>query len=446
MTLRARLLAAIGIAAVLSVALALAIGAYLTRQVVERNTLRDVSAQADLLAERERNALLPFSAATLNRLQPFLDRQGERIVLPKLDGTSPYLPPDKAVLLRRGVQLNGTVTVDGERSFYAARLVGGKGFVLLRPTEVVASSWRPHVRGLLIGAAAAAALAALAAFFLARAIARPVRRVSEAARTLAHDESPEPIPVEGPRELAVLAESFNESAAQLTKARAAERQFLLSVSHELKTPLTAIRGYAEGLADGVLDAGEAAETIGREALRLERLVQDLLDLARMNKSEFSVQRVPIDLAEIAREVARRYEGQATGFDVALRVVVDGPAPAVGDTDRMVQVVSNLVENALRITPPGGSVTIIAGPGTIAVEDTGPGLRAEELPRAFERFYLYSRYGRERPVGSGLGLAIVKQLAEGMGGTVEASSDPGRLTRFVVRLRRPVERMPDLARA
>ena len=446
MTLRARLLAAIGIAAVLSVALALAIGAYLTRQVVERNTLRDVSAQADLLAERERNALLPFSAATLNRLQPFLDRQGERIVLPKLDGTSPYLPPDKAVLLRRGVQLNGTVTVDGERSFFAARLVGGKGFVLLRPTEVVASSWRPHVRGLLIGAAAAAALAALAAFFLARAIARPVRRVSEAARTLAHDESPEPIPVEGPRELAVLAESFNESAAQLTKARAAERQFLLSVSHELKTPLTAIRGYAEGLADGVLDAGEAAETIGREALRLERLVQDLLDLARMNKSEFSVQRVPIDLAEIAREVARRYEGQATGFDVALRVVVDGPAPAVGDTDRMVQVVSNLVENALRITPPGGSVTIIAGPGTIAVEDTGPGLRAEELPRAFERFYLYSRYGRERPVGSGLGLAIVKQLAEGMGGTVEASSDPGRLTRFVVRLRRPVERMPDLARA
>ena len=446
MSLRARLLAAIGVAAVLSVALALAIGAYLTRQVVERNTLRDVSAQADLLAERERNALLPFSAATVSRLQPFLDRQGERIVLPKLDGTSPYLPPDDAILLRRGVPLDGTVTVDGERSFYAARLVGGKGFVLLRPTEVVASSWRPHVRGLLIGAAAAATLAALAAFFLARAIARPVRRVSEAARTLAHDESPEPIPVEGPRELAVLAASFNESAAQLAKARAAERQFLLSVSHELKTPLTAIRGYAEGLSDGVLDAGEAAETIGREALRLERLVQDLLDLARMNKSEFSVQRVPIDLAEIAREVARRYEGQAAGFDVELGLVVEEPAPAVGDTDRMVQVVSNLVENALRITPPGGSVHIVAGPGTIAVEDTGPGLRAEELPHAFERFYLYSRYGRERPVGSGLGLAIVKQLAEGMGGTVEASSDPGRLTRFVVRLRRPVERVPELAHA
>jgi two-component system sensor histidine kinase BaeS len=446
-SLRARLLAAIGIAAILSVALALAIGAYLTRQAVERNTLRDVSAQADLLADRERSALLPFSPRTLNELRAFLDQQGETIELVKLDGSSPYLPPERAILLRRGVPLNGTLTVDGERSFYAARLVAGKGFVLLRPTDVVTSSWRPHVRGLLIGAAAAATLAALAAFFLARAISRPVRRVSEAARTLAHDESPEPIPVEGARELAVLAESFNESAAALAQARAAERQFLLSVSHELKTPLTAIRGYAEGLADGVLDAGEAAETIGREAVRLERLVKDLLDLARMNKSEFSVQRVPIDLGEIGREVSRRYEAQAQGFDVDLQVDVREPAPAVGDVDRMVQVVSNLVENALRVTPAGGTVRIVARPGSIAVEDNGPGLREEELPRAFERFYLYSRYGRERPVGTGLGLAIVKQLAEGMGGSVEASSVPG-LTRFVVRLRTPgtFATVPELAHA
>ena len=436
MSLRARLLAAIGVASILSVALALAIGAVLTRRAVERNTLRDVSAQADLLAERERNALLPFSSRTLAQLRPFLERQDERIVPARLDGSSPYLPPERAALIRRGVPLDGTITVDGERSFYAARLVGGKGFVLLRPTDVVASSWRPHARGLLIGAAAAAALAALAAFFLARAISRPVRRVAEAARLLAHDETPEPLPVEGARELAVLAESFNESAAQLAQARAAERQFLLSVSHELKTPLTAIRGYAEGVAEGVLPAGEAAETISREATRLERLVRDLLDLARMNKSEFSVQRVPIDLGETAREVARRYDAQAQGFEVELAVTADESAPAVGDADRMVQVVSNLVENALRVTPPGGSVRIVATPGMIAVEDTGPGLQAEELPRAFERFYLYSRYGRERPVGTGLGLAIVKQLAEGMGGSVEATSEPGRLTRFVVRLRLP----------
>ena len=289
MTLRARLFAAIGIAAILSVALALAIGAYLTRQAVERNTLRDVSAQADLLAERERNALLPFSAATLNRLQPFLDRQGERIVLPKLDGTSPYLPPDEAVLLRRGVPLNGTVTVDGERSFYAARLVGGKGFVLLRPTDVVASSWRPHVRGLLIGAVAAATLAALAAFFLARAIARPVRRVSEAARTLAYDESPEPIPVEGAaraRRPRRVVQRVGRPAREGARGGAAV------------PPLRQPR--AEDAADGDPRAtprgsptacstrARRRRRSGARPLRLERLVQDLLDLARMNKSEFSV--------------------------------------------------------------------------------------------------------------------------------------------------------------
>nr|MBA2462926.1 HAMP domain-containing histidine kinase [Actinomycetota bacterium] len=281
--------------------------------------------------------------------------------------------------------------------------------------------------------------------FLARAISRPVRRVAEAARMLVEEESPPPLPVEGARELVLLAESFNETAAQLARARAAERQFLLSVSHELKTPLTAIRGYAEGLSEGVLDSDEAAETIRREAARLERLVRDLLDLARMNKSEFSVQRVSIELGEVAQEVAQRYDGQAQGFGVELLVSSDGPAPALGDADRMVQAVSNLVENALRVTPPGGSVRIVAAPGTIAVEDTGPGLQAEELPRAFERFYLYSRYGRERPVGTGLGLAIVKQLAEGMGGSVEASSEPGRLTRFVVRLPAPSV-VPQLARA
>ena len=434
MTLRARLFAAIAAAAILSVALALAIGAALTRRAVERNTLRDVSAQADLLAERERNALLPFSR--LGGLNPFLDRQRQEIKEVKLDGSSPYLPAERAALLRRGMPLDGTITVDGERYFYAARLVGGKGFVLLRPTEVVASSWQPHVRGLVIGALAAGALAAVVAFFLARAISRPVRRVAEAARMLAHDDSPEPIPEQGARELALLAGSVNEAAAQLAQARAAERQFLLSVSHELKTPLTAIRGYAEGLSEGVLDPEEAAGTIGREAVRLERLVRDLLDLARMNKSEFSVQRVPIDLAEIAREVAQRYEAQAEGYGVELLVTAGRTAPAVGDADRMVQVVSNLVENALRVTPPGGSVHVAAAPGSILVEDTGPGLQAEELPRAFERFYLYSRYGRERPVGTGLGLAIVKQLAEGMGGSVEAASEPGRTTCFVVRLPAP----------
>jgi len=240
------------------------------------------------------------------------------------------------------------------------------------------------------------------------------------------------VPVEGSRELAALASSFNKMADQLLRARAAERAFLLSVSHELKTPLTAIRGYADALAEGVLPV-EGIGTIQREALRLEALVQDLLQLARMNRSEFTVRSEPIDLAVAASEAVQRYEAKAREFGVLLEAEGDGPAPATGDAERMLQVVSNLVENALRLTPAGGSVRIHTAPGTLTVEDTGPGLKAEELPHAFERFYLTSRFRGERPVGTGLGLAIVKQLVEGMRGRVEVTSVPGGPTRFTVRL-------------
>ena len=432
-SLRAQLFAAIALVALLSLALALALGAFVTRRAVERNTLRDVSAQFDLLVEREREAILPFSR--LQSLQEsFLDRQDERVVRVPLDGSSALLPPDRAAQLRRGARLDGAIETDGTRYLYSARLVNGKGFMLLRPASSTNSAWRPHIEGLILAALATAALAALIAFLLARAIARPVRRVAEATRGLASSTTQPPlVPVEGARELALLAESFNEVAVALAKAREAERAFLLSVSHELKTPLTAIRGYAEGLGEGVLPADEAAATILRESQRLERLVGDLLDLGRMNKAEFSVRREPIDLAAIAQEALRRYESQARDFGVALEAEGSTAAPAIADADRTLQIVSNLVENALRLTPAGGSVRIVTEPGTICVEDTGPGLRPEELEQAFDRFYLYSRYGRERPVGTGLGLAIVKELALGMGGSVSAESTPGRLTVFRVRL-------------
>jgi two-component system sensor histidine kinase BaeS len=431
-SLRAHLLAAVGLVAVACVALSFTISAVLARRTVERNTLRDMSAQADLLAERERAALTPLGKG-LESVRPSLDEQRERVVKPPLDGTSPFLPPDKAVEVRRGQPIDDTLTIEGTRYFYAARLVGGRAFVLIRPTDTIRSAWLPHLEGLLVGAGAAVLLAVLAAFALARTISRPVGHVAEATQRLALEGQSVAVPVEGSRELAVLATSFNEMAEQLARARAAERAFLVSVSHELKTPLTAIRGYAEGIAEHGLPAKEGIETIQREAARLEALVRDLLDLARMNKSEFTVRREPIDLADSAFEAVQRYEAKARSFGVELEAIADGPAPAIGDADRMLQVTSNLVENALRVTPPGGSVRVFAAPGRVTVEDTGPGLKAEELPHAFERFYLTTRYRGERPVGTGLGLAIVKQLVEGMGGRVQVTSAPGSPTRFTLRL-------------
>jgi two-component system sensor histidine kinase BaeS len=243
--------------------------------------------------------------------------------------------------------------------------------------------------------------------------------------------------VEGATEIATLAASFNALVEQLERAQEAERNFLLSVSHELKTPLTAIRGYAEAVQDGAIDPREAAATVSGEARRLERLVKDLLDLARMNKTDFSVHNSEIDLAEVVEDAARRYQQAAAEFGVTLRAVTDGPAPAVADADRVLQVVSNLVENALRLTPAGGEVRVVAAPGVLRVEDTGPGLAAGDREHAFERFYLHERYGRERPVGTGLGLAIVKELTLAMGGSVDVESAPGKPTVFTVRLDVPV---------
>jgi signal transduction histidine kinase len=157
----------------------------------------------------------------------------------------------------------------------------------------------------------------------------------------------------------------------------------------------------------------------------------------MHRTDFSVHNSEIDLAEVAEGAVRRYQQQADSFGVALHAVSEPPAPAIGDADRVLQIVSNLVENALRLTPPGGEVRVVTGPGVVRVEDTGPGLAESDTERAFERFYLHERYGRERQVGTGLGLAIVKELALAMGGSVGVESRPETPTVFTVRLGVPV---------
>jgi signal transduction histidine kinase len=161
-------------------------------------------------------------------------------------------------------------------------------------------------------------------------------------------------------------------------------------------------------------------------------VRDLLDLARMNRAEFSVRTEPVDLAEIARAAVRRHEATARQFGVELRVDA-GESWVEADGDRVLQVASNLVENALRETPAGGSVSVGVEPGVLVVSDTGPGIPAEDLEHAFERFYLYDKIGKDRPVGSGLGLAIVKQLTTAMGGDVRIASGSDGTT-FTVSLR------------
>jgi two-component system OmpR family sensor kinase len=438
--LRRQLFASILVIVAASIGVTFAVGIVLSRQAVERANLDDLAHQADLLAERENQSdvLLPFSK--LKTLKPFLEKQNQQIKVIALDRPSPYLAGSDLAAVRDRRPVEGHLTIDGERYLFAARKVQGKGFVLLRPQAPSFADWWPFLQGLLIACAIAAAFAGIGSFLTARVIARPVRHVADASRSLAEGISPDPVPAEGSAELVQLATSFNEMAHQLEVAREAERNFLLSVSHELKTPLTAIRGYAEGLDEGAFTAAEAARTIREEARRLERLVRDLLDLARMNRREFTVHHATINLAQVARETVRRYQVEARAAGVQLTAIAPEPAWVDGDPDRALQVVANLVENALRSTAPGGSVHVHVRPGMLEVTDTGVGLAPEDLPHAFERFYLHDRAGGNpdgRRLSSGLGLAIVRELCERMGGSVEVRSTLGQGTTFTVRLPRPL---------
>ncbi len=421
-TLRGRLFAGIAATVAVSILVTLAVGALLTRRSLENEALRSLGRQVDLIATQRGQPAIAHRGAP--DLGSFLATEQERLAILTPDQAELLLPADGAAAVKAGTPATGSVTLHGTRYLYAVRRNGSEALVLLRTAHSQASDWTPFLISLGIAGAIGAVLAALVAFVLARAVARPVSRVAAASRRLAAGEDPGELRVEGAGEVATLAASFNHLSSELAHAQDAERAFLVSVSHELKTPLTVIRGHAEALTDGVLGEREAGAVIGREAGRLERLIRDLLDLARLRRRTFSARNETVDLAEAARETVARYQPQSHRFGVSLTAVIEPAALAAGDADRVLQAVSNLVENAIRCTPRGGAVRVLASPGRLDVVDDGPGLGADEVEHAFERFYLWERYGNDRPVGTGLGLAIVRELAEAMGGSVEVRSIVG----------------------
>ncbi|HWE53920.1 MAG TPA: ATP-binding protein [Acidimicrobiales bacterium] len=273
-------------------------------------------------------------------------------------------------------------------------------------------------------------IAAIVSWRLGRRIVNPILATQEVTGRIAAGDLdarvPEP-PGNDP-ELAGLVASVNTMAESLTRAKAAERHFLQSVSHDLRTPLTSIRGFAEAIEDGATaDAVAAAGVIASEARRLERLVGDLLALATLEARRFTLQMQAVDLHAAAEQAAAGFVPSAAELGLDLEVATGPPVPVHADPDRLAQVVANLVENALRYA--GGRVAISVGPGPfgpeLSITDDGPGIPAADLPKVFDRLY---RSRREpdgarpgRPIGSGLGLTIVAELVSAMGGSVRAES-------------------------
>jgi signal transduction histidine kinase len=353
----------------------------------------------------------------------------------------PGLPPRVVRQVASGVVVDTRSPVGGRPSFIVGQPLTGQrsGVVLTRPVadgvarRVFGSIWVALLAGLAGGVLAGAALA--------RFIARPIRRAAGAAGRLAAGDRSVRISRQGPAESAELADAFNQLAAALQTSEGRERDFLLSVSHELRTPLATIRGYAEALADGVVGADgaeKAGATMLAEAERLDRLISDLLVLARLEAADLPIDVVPVDLADLVRAAGEVWAGR---FGPSLRVELPA-APIVVETDpgRIRQVIDGLCENALRVVPAGAPMVLAARPGehsgVIEIRDGGPGFTDEDLAVAFDRGALNRRYRGIRKVGSGLGLALAARLVSRLGGRISAGHAPEGGAMFTVELPQP----------
>lgn len=324
------------------------------------------------------------------------------------------------------------------RSVPLEQVDGDIVIVAARRTPVV--EWGNQIRTVLIGLIVAGIVAAVAARLLSGWIAARVDPLAAGAGRLRHGDLTARVPIDGSDELTSVAVSFNEMAEALEQSKERERQFLLSVGHDLRTPLTTIGGYVEALEEGIDDRAEVARiaaVMSSEHRRLRRLIEDVMVLARLDSAEFGVVAEPVDVAAHVGEVVSRYSASATASGVSLDTQLEPTGVRRIDPDRVAQILSNLIENALRYTPVDGAVSVVlrSGPEDVelVVRDTGSGIDADDLPHIFERFYVARKYRGVRPEGSGLGLSIVERLATTMGGSVSATSQVGAGTEFLVML-------------
>jgi signal transduction histidine kinase len=321
-----------------------------------------------------------------------------------------------------------------------AQMMGGRMMGLDRDLY---TNFRTAVTEALVLAGVAAFLAALVvSIFVSRRVVLPVQEMMAASRRIAaghYSERvavPDDVDVDDLDELSQLALSFNQMAATLDRTEARRMELIGDVAHELRTPLASIKGYMEGLIDGILPAEAATfQQVYREADRLQRLVSDLQALSRVEAGSFELNLKPTPVARLVEATVARLGRQFEEKGVALETDVSPDLPLVrADEDRIGQVLLNLVGNALQYTPAGGHVHVRAQREgdhvRVAVTDTGLGLRPEHLPHVFERFYRVDRSRSRAGGGSGVGLTIARHLVEAHGGLIQAASEgPGRGSTF-----------------
>lgn len=331
----------------------------------------------------------------------------------------------------------------GENIYAGSPVSGATGDFLpvLMYTRNVGPTLGTGVRWFILASVVVLLVGALVAARLSRRLTKPLTDATEATARIADGDLSVRLPDHhgggNTDELDDLAKSINEMADSLARSRGLEQQFLLSVSHDLRTPLTSIQGYAEAIADGAVpDERAAAGIILAESRRLERLVRDLLDLAKLEARQFSLDLMPVDLDDLVSDSVDGFRREVEGAGLQLRLARSGrQVAAIADPDRLAQVVANLTENALKYASGSITLAVIADPSAprVEVSDDGPGIATEDLPHVFERLYVAGHQPVRKEIGSGLGLAIVRELVDAMGGTVRAEAVPGGGARMVVTL-------------
>lgn len=449
-SLRSRLwlsYAAVIVAALSVVAVVLLI--YLIRNpFAYRQTLERVNAAEKLILKRPADFISGSDTGLLDRTADLFD---VRVVLYSPDGnilrdtrsgTDILLLPRESLLRR---SFSATRDSNGRLWLYSRTTLSDGSILLVaapRPLVAGLSLFADELMPLFLqGGAIALLLSLVLAFVIARWVADPLQRMLSAARSMPSDAA-KPVEPRGPREVQDVMRAFNSMVERVQVSQTSQREFVANVSHELKTPLTSIQGFAQAILDGTADTPEsrqqAAQVIFNESGRMHRLALDLLDLARLDAGTADLTMSPLDLTILLNAVAEKFFPLAARAGVTIVLQADALPLLTGDGDRLAQVFTNLVDNALKFTPAGGEVVLAARQAgaelEIEVRDTGPGIAPEVLPHIFDRFYQAdpSRSHNERH-GAGLGLAIAQEIVAAHGGKISVRSQLGQGTVFTVRL-------------
>lgn len=485
MTLTWRLFSSYFIVVVVSLTLAFATLVLVSRPIQNRLIRTRLSIEARQAAARL-NVLYRQGAATAAVVEQFqaavtendphlvlLNLQGQVLADSKGDWTGQQLPVPTTAEAQTKLrpEVENFTAASGESFFYALLPIGPQnnpaGFVAAvaaSPTGLPAVlselGW-----GFLAAGIVALAVSLLAGVLIARSIAGPLQRIATAAAAVAAGDYEHRLPENGPPELKRVAGSFNVMIERVEDSQRAMRDFVSNVSHELKTPLTSIQGFSQALMEGAThdeaSRRRAAGIIHQEAARMTRMVEDLLDLARIDSGQIVMAQTPLDLTSILSSTVERLLPQAAHKQIQFVKSWDSLPPVNGDGDRLAQVFTNLLDNAIKHTPAGGRITVTSAVAqglprprrvraglvqpdattslsergnfaSISIADTGPGIPPDDLARIFERFYQVDK-SRQRGKGTGLGLAITKEIVEAHGGYVRAESVEGIGTKFTVLL-------------